>query len=252
MVQVDIDDQQLNKVYQADLSIHADIKQTLSNVLDRLQDEAFDKKQLQDLGEYKSNIEARATSEGNSIFQAEFSLVKAFFEKMNSLFPEGISVFDDNIIFAQNLLQVSTRNRFYPNAGISSLGHAIPAAIGAQFSERSTMFAIIGDGGFQMCCMEIMTAVNYDIPLNIILFNNSSMGLIRKNQVQSYDNRFIDCDFINPDYARLAQSFGINHVRIESESKLDTMFEQTDFNNGINLIEIVIDKNAFPNYSSRR
>jgi acetolactate synthase-1/2/3 large subunit len=161
-------------------------------------------------------------------------------------------VFDDNIIFAQNLLQVSTKNRFYPNAGISSLGHAIPAAIGAQFSQRSTMFAIIGDGGFQMCCMEIMTAVNYDIPLNIILFNNSSMGLIRKNQVQSYDNRFIDCDFVNPDYARLAQSFGINHVLIESESKLDTMFEQTDFNNGINLIEIVIDKDAFPNYSSRR
>ncbi len=252
VVQVDIDDEQLNKVYQADLTIHADIKQTLSDVIDRLQDETFDKKQLENISEYKSNIEARATSEGNSIFQAEFSLVKAFFEKMNSVFPEGISVFDDNIIFAQNLLQVSTKNRFYPNAGISSLGHAIPAAIGAQFSQRSTMFAIIGDGGFQMCCMEIMTAVNYDIPLNIILFNNSSMGLIRKNQVQSYDNRFIDCDFVNPDYARLAQSFGINHVLIESESKLDTMFEQTDFNNGINLIEIVIDKDAFPNYSSRR
>ena len=114
------------------------------------------------------------------------------------------------------------------------------------------MFAIIGDGGFQMCCMEIMTAVNYEIPLNIVLFNNSSMGLIRKNQIQSYDNRFIDCDFINPDYAKLAESFGINHVLIESESNLNTMFETTDFNNGMNLIEIVIDKNAFPNYSSRR
>lgn len=78
------------------------------------------------------------------------------------------------------------------------------------------------------------------------------MGLIRKNQIQSYDNRFIDCDFINPDYAKLAESFGINHVLIESESNLNTMFETTDFNNGINLIEIVIDKNAFPNYSSRR
>jgi len=100
--------------------------------------------------------------------------------------------------------------------------------------------------------MEIMTAVNYEIPLNIILFNNSSMGLIRKNQIQSYDNRFIDCDFINPDYAKLAESFGINHTLIESESNLDTMLEATDFKNGINLIEIIIDKNAFPNYSSRR
>jgi len=50
------------------------------------------------------------------------------------------------------------------------------------------MFAIIGDGGFQMCCMEIMTAVNYNKPLNIILFQQQQHGAIRKNQIQSYDN----------------------------------------------------------------
>ncbi len=252
VVQVDIDDEQLNKVYQADLCIHGDIKQTLGDVLQKLAQQSIDKKPLQDINAYKNSIEDKAASEGNAIFQAEFSLVKAFFEKMNTVFPEGISVFDDNIIFAQNLLQVSTKNNFYPNAGISSLGHAIPAAIGAQFAEQTTMFAIIGDGGFQMCCMEIMTAVNYQKPLNIILFNNSSMGLIRKNQIQSYDNRFIDCDFSNPDYKKLADSFGINHVLIESEENLDSMFDELDMSDGINLIEIIIDKNAFPNYSSRR
>lgn len=114
------------------------------------------------------------------------------------------------------------------------------------------MFAIIGDGGFQMCCMELMTAVNYDIPLNVILFNNSSMGLIRKNQVQGYDKRFIDCDFINPDYKKMADSFGINHYHIEEEKDLVDLFANADFNDEINLIEIIIDKNAFPNYSSRR
>jgi len=252
VIQVDINDEQLNKVYQADLSIHADIKQTLASVIRLVSEQSLEKKQLDDIPGYKSRYEDKASSEGNSIFQAEFSLVKAFFNKMNRYFPQGISVFDDNIIFAQNLLQVSTSNRFYPNSGISSLGHAIPAAIGAQFARPTTMFAIIGDGGFQMCCMEIMTAVNYDKSLNIILFNNSSMGLIRKNQVQSYRNRFIDCDFVNPDYRKLAESFGINHLLVESEENLDTLFEDTDFSSGINLIEIIIDKNAFPNYSSRR
>ena len=252
VVQVDIDDEQLNKVYQADLCIHGDIKQTLNDVLQKLSQQSIEKKQLEDISAYKNRLESKAASEGNAIFQAEFSLVKAFFEKMNTSFPEGISVFDDNIIFAQNLLQVSSRNNFYPNAGISSLGHAIPAAIGAQFAEQTTMFAIIGDGGFQMCCMEIMTAVNYNKPLNIILFNNSSMGLIRKNQIQSYDKRFIDCDFSNPDYKKLAESFGINHALIENEENLDTLFNELDMSQGINLIEIIIDKNAFPNYSSRR
>jgi len=252
VIQVDINDDQLNKVYQADLTINADIKLTLNSVMQKLAEQSLDKKQLENIHDFKNNYEDKANSDGNSIFQAEFSLVKSFFEKMNKYFPEGISVFDDNIIFAQNLLQVSTKNRFYPNAGVSSLGHAIPAAIGAQFAEQTTMFAIIGDGGFQMCCMEIMTAVNYEKPLNIILFNNSSMGLIRKNQVQSYDNRFIDCDFNNPDYKKLADSFGINHMLIETENNLDSLFENTDFSTGINLIEIIIDKDAFPNYSSRR
>ncbi len=252
VVQIDINDQQLNKVYQADLCINTDIKQTLDTILHRINGNDIKKKNLLDIAEYKNNIEEKSIVEGNSIFQSEFTLVKYFFEKMNSVFPEGISIFDDNIIFAQNLLQVTTKNHFYPNAGISSLGHALPAAIGAQFHKKTTMFAIMGDGGFQMCCMEIMTAVNYQIPLNIILFNNSSMGLIRKNQIQSYDNRFIDCDFINPDYKKLADSFAINHILIESEQQLDTLFGNTDFADKINLIEIIIDKNAFPNYSSRR
>ena len=252
VIQIDINHEQLEKVYQADLSICADIKQVLVNVIEELNIAQCDKKQLLDIPEYKDNYEQEAIANGNSIFQAEFSLIEAFFKKMNNQFPTGITVFDDNIIFAQNLLMVSTGNRFYPNSGISSLGHAIPAAIGAQFANRSTMFAIIGDGGFQMCAMELMTAVNYDISLNIILFNNSSMGLIRKNQVQSYHNRFIDCDFVNPDYATLAKSFGINHVLVETTADLDNVFENTDFTEKINLIEIMIDKNAFPNYSSRR
>jgi acetolactate synthase-1/2/3 large subunit len=252
VVQVDINEDQLEKVYKADLTIHADIKHVLTGVLDKLNGNEVKLKALDNIPAFKQDYETRATKEGKSIFQAEFTLVKAFFAKMNEYFQEGITIFDDNIIFAQNLLSVSTKNRFYPNSGISSLGHAIPAAIGAQFSDKRTMFAIIGDGGFQMCCMELMTAVNYDIPLNVVLFNNSSMGLIRKNQVQSYDNRFIDCDFKNPDYTQLAKSFGINHVLIENETDLEPLFNNTDFSGSINLIEIMIDKNAFPNYSSRR
>jgi acetolactate synthase-1/2/3 large subunit len=160
--------------------------------------------------------------------------------------------FDDNIIFAQNFFNVSSSNRYFPNSGISSLGHAIPAAIGARFSVDKPTFAILGDGGFQMCCMEIMTAVNYNIPINVVVFNNSTMGLIRKNQSQLYDERFINCDFVNPDFAYLARSFGINHKKITSDADVDDLFANSDLVNSINLIEIVIDKNAFPNYRSGR
>jgi acetolactate synthase-1/2/3 large subunit len=97
-----------------------------------------------------------------------------------------------------------------------------------------------------------MTAVNYRLPLNVVLFNNDTMGLIRKNQHQHYNDRFIDCDFTNPDYAMLAQSFGIRHARIEKAQDIHALAEAMDFRSGINLIEILIDQEAYPNYSSRR
>ena len=103
-----------------------------------------------------------------------------------------------------------------------------------------------------MCCMELMTAVNYNIPLNVVMFNNSTMGLIRKNQYQQYNKRFINSDFINPDYQLLAQSFGINYIPVTSGDDLDALFSSSDLNDSINLIEIMIDRDAFPSYQSRR
>jgi acetolactate synthase-1/2/3 large subunit len=183
---------------------------------------------------------------------AGFTLVESFFRRLEAHFPRDLVVFDDNLIFAQNFFNVSSENRFYPNSGISSLGHAIPAAIGARFAVHKPTIAIIGDGGFQMCCMELMTAVNYKLPVTVVMFNNSSMGLIRKNQYQSYGQRYIDCEFQNPDYALLAQSFAIEYQRVATEADLDRLFADTDFSAATNLVEIMLDKDAFPNYNSLR
>ncbi len=252
VVQVDINSEQLEKVYTADLAINADIKEVLAGVLQQLEATGCDSKQVPDIAGYKAALEATASDAGTAILRSEFALVGAFFAQLNARFPDGITIFDDNIIFAQNLFSAAAGSSYYPNSGVSSLGHAIPAAIGAQFAGRATTFVLIGDGGFQMCCMELMTAVNYNIPLNVVMFNNSTMGLIRKTQHYQYQERFIDCDFTNPDYAWLAKSFGMTHQRVADEADLDELFAATDFSAGINLIEIMVDKDAFPNYSSRR
>ena len=112
--------------------------------------------------------------------------------------------------------------------------------------------AILGDGGFQMCCMELMTAVNYDIPITVVMFNNATMGLIRKNQFQNYGGRYIDCDFINPDYRQLAASFDMTFQHVETPADVERVFDEVDFVGGRTLIEIMLDRDAFPNYSSRR
>ncbi|BAO44701.1 thiamine pyrophosphate-binding protein [Thiolapillus brandeum] len=248
VIQIDVNPEQLEKVFKADLAIQGDVRKILDDVLRHLETRG-----VAQAGEPGLEAgEGGDSGRGYEVFQSGFALVEKFFRELEQHFADDAVVFDDNIIFAQNFYRVSSRARYYPNSGISSLGHAIPAAIGAQFHEPAPCFAVLGDGGFQMCCMEIMTAVNYHRPLNILLFNNATMGLIRKNQHQQYEQRFIDCDFINPDYAKLADSFGINHVFVDTEAAVEQLFRETDLVRGINLIEMPIDRNSFPNYSSRR
>ncbi len=246
VVQVDSDPAQLEKVFKADLAIHGDIHEVLNDVLATLVREGVAPKALDRLSGHKVPHAARAET------PVQFRLMEQFFVRLAARFPREAMVFDDNIIFAQNYFKVAADNRYFPNSGISSLGHAIPAAIGARFASGGPTFAILGDGGFQMCCMEIMTAVNYRIPLNVVVINNSTMGLIRKNQFQLYGERYIDCDFVNPDFALLARSFGIAHHRIEAEADLDDLFANADLAGAINLIEIMLDKNAFPSYLTNR
>lgn len=256
VAQVDRDAGQLGKVFKPDVAIHGDIRAVLTALLATLEAEGGSGgkpgNKLDKLEEHRET-ENQPLAEEAAAQRAKFHLMEAFYSGLARRFPHDALIFDDNIVFAQSFFDVSDANHYFPNSGISSLGHAIPAAIGARFfATGSPTFAILGDGGFQMCCMEIMTAVNYAIPLNVVVINNATMGLIRKNQYQLYGERYIDCDFVNPDFALLAQSFGIRHHRIASEADLDTLFADADLTGAINLIEILLDKNAFPSYLSAR
>jgi acetolactate synthase-1/2/3 large subunit len=235
VIQVDHDAAQLEKVFRADLAIHGDIRAVLEDLIEELGDLPPAPPPAPEPREVKPH----------------FTAVAHLFERLVERMPESM-VFDDNIILAQTYLKASPRHRYFPNSGVSALGHAIPAAIGARCAVDTPSFAILGDGGFQMCCMELMTAVNYGIPLNVVMINNGTLGLIRKNQFQLYRERYIDCDFVNPDYALLARSFGIAHWRVETAADVDALFDRADLAGAINLIEVIWDKHVFPAYRSDR
>ncbi len=252
IAQVDINPQQIEKVFRADVAIAGDIAQTLAALLEQLAAHGASRAAPAELPGKARFVGESTAGDRASIFDARFAMIERLYARLEKRFPANIQIFDDNVVFAQNFFNVAAANRYYPNSGVSALGHAIPAAIGGRFAVNKPTIAILGDGGFQMCCMELMTAVNYAIPLTVIMFNNATMGLIRKNQAQQYGARYINCDFVNPDYALLAQSFGIRHSRIETEAQIDGVLAGLDVDTGINLVEIMIDRDAFPGYVSRR
>jgi acetolactate synthase-1/2/3 large subunit len=252
VAQVDSNAGQLGRVFRPDVAIHGDIRAVLTDVLTALEAVGATPTKQDKLDSHRRTAKQPLGSE-EAAHQAKFHIMEKFFHRLAAHFPKDGLIFDDNIVFAQSYFDVSDRNHYFPNSGISSLGHAIPAAIGASFfTKDGPAFAILGDGGFQMCCMEIMTAVNYGIPLNVVVINNATLSLIRKNQYQLYGERYIDCDFVNPDFSLLAQSFGVRHYRVETVADLDRLFAEADLTGAINLIEILLDKHAFPSYLSAR
>ncbi len=245
-IQVDINYAQLGKTFEADTTVCCDIKTLLKRLEAALNINPIDKKDVSFLPHYRDQYGHSTLNDG------DFSLISYFLTRLNNRFGGDAVIFDDNIIFMQHYANLTKSGCYFPNSGISSLGHSLPAAIGAKLTTSKPTLAIIGDGGFQMCCMELMTAVNYRVPITVILLNNSSLGLVRKNQYYNYGGRYIACDFINPDYAHMAKAFGINHRRVTSNSEADQVLEHVDFQDGINLIEVVLNKDGFLNYSSGR
>jgi acetolactate synthase-1/2/3 large subunit len=242
IIQIDHIEKQLNKVFQADLALYADVKA----FFEMLNTEQILPKDSEDVKKYRSRYA------NHDVKDNEFLLISHFLRNLNRFFEGNVSIFDDNIIYMQRFCEILSSRSYFPNSGLSSLGHAIPAAIGAKLSTSRPVISIIGDGGFQMCCMEIMTAVNYQIPFTVIMLNNGTLGLVRKNQFYNYGGRFIASDFTNPDFSKLAESFNIHYYRVSSTSEADRIFQLVDFQNNINLIDVILDKDEFPKYSSGR
>jgi len=246
IIQIDNNELQLNKVFTADIALNSDVRKVFNALMERIDSLPFPPKDPDPAVDYKTHYA------NHDVTDKEFFLINYFLTNLNDHFDGEASIFDDNIIYMQRFCSISRSGSYFPNSGLSSLGHAVPAAIGARLATDRPVIAVLGDGGFQMCCMEIMTAVNYRIPITIVLLSNSSLGLVRKNQFYNYNGRFVASEFVNPDYKKLSESFLINYFRVASRNDADIVFRTADFRNGINLIEVILDKDEFPNYSSGR
>ena len=131
------------------------------------------------------------------------------------------------------------------------MGFGLPSAIGAQLARPdATIYAIVGDGSFQMTFCELATATINKLPIKIILMNNRYLGMVRQWQHLFYDNRFTGVDLVgNPDFIKLASAYNIKGFRVKRSSDVrKTLKAAIDWNDGPCLIEAVVEQhdNVFP------
>jgi len=146
----------------------------------------------------------------------------------------------------------STFNRSWiSSGGAGTMGFGFPAAIGAQLGCPDTpVWAIVGDGGFQMTLCELATAALQKVPLKVLIINNNYLGMVRQWQELFFDNRYSGVDMVgNPDFVKLAEAYGVKAWRIRRNGDVKRILKQAmAYNDGPCLIdaEVVKEDNVFP------
>jgi acetolactate synthase I/II/III large subunit len=140
-------------------------------------------------------------------------------------------------------------NSHVSSGGLGTMGFSVPAAMGAALGapQRET-WAITGDGGFQMTFQELMTIVQDRIPVKIALFDNKKLGMIRQWQEIIYAGNYHSAALLGPDYAKLAEAFGIPSFRATTPDDVDAAIRAAQAVDGPALIwfDIAAEQNVFP------
>jgi acetolactate synthase-1/2/3 large subunit len=132
--------------------------------------------------------------------------------------------------------------RHYVSEGFQgTLGAGFQTALGVKAAHPTkAVVSITGDGGFMFGVQELATAVQYGIGLVTVLFNNQSYGNVRRDQETRYQGRVIGADLVNPDFMKLAESFGVAGYRVRSPAELKPVLERAIADDKPCLIEVVI------------
>jgi acetolactate synthase-1/2/3 large subunit len=256
VIHVDIDPSEIGKNRAADLPIVGDAKRVLARLVKALEELA---------PEHAERHAADRQAWWNQIraWQAEHPLAPEV--SPAEIKPQHLMVEIDRLsggeaivcadvgqhqMWAAQFIRFNRPRLWINSGGLGSMGFGLPAAIGAQFGcPDKLVFAVLGDGGFQMSIPELATIASHGLPIKIIVVNNGYLGMVRQWQTLFYNNRLcavtMDCF---PDAERLAAAYGFPGRTIESPTDLRPALEQAVQEPGPFLLNVKVspEENVYP------
>jgi pyruvate dehydrogenase (quinone) len=147
-------------------------------------------------------------------------------------------------VWASRYLHASKDRRLIGSFMHGSMANAMPQAIGAQLAYPGRqVISMSGDGGIAMLLGDLLTLVQLDLPVKVVVFNNSALGMIKvEMQVVGFPDW--QTDLKNPNFAKLAEAIGIKGVRIEDPADVRSGLTEALQHNGPALVDVVTDSNA--------
>jgi acetolactate synthase-1/2/3 large subunit len=136
-------------------------------------------------------------------------------------------------------------NRWMTSGGLGTMGYGFPAAIGVQIAHpKQPVVCVTGEASFMMCLQELSTAVQYRLPVKILILNNQYMGMVRQWQEMFYSSRYSESymDAL-PDFVAMAEAFGLKGIRCKAPEKLDAALREMLDHKGPVLLDCWVDPN---------
>jgi len=232
VVHVDIDPAEISKIRTADVPIVGDVRDVLVDLDAAYSGAIADGKP--DIAEWWSFLEGLVdefplgfapTSDG---LLAPQHVIQRIGELTG---PEGVYAagVGQHQMWAAQFISYERPNAWLNSGGAGTMGYSVPAAMGAKVAEPDrVVWAIDGDGCFQMTNQELATCVINDIPIKVAIINNSSLGMVRQWQTLFYDGRHSNTDLNTghgtvrvPDFVKLAEAYGCLALRVEKPEEVD-------------------------------
>lgn len=250
VIHIELDKAEINKIIKADVAVHADAKEALTELIGLCNAGTHDA--------WMESFRELNRIEEEKIIKKEFNpnseqLVMAEVIHHLSDLTKGEAILVTDV--GQHQM---TASRYYgfrhpltnvTSGGAGTMGFALPAAIGAKIARpEKEVIAVIGDGGYQMTVQELGTILQYKIPVKILVLNNSYLGMVRQWQQLFHDKRYSCTDLINPDFVKLAEAYEIPARKVTRREDLVGALEELIKSDTARFLEVVVGKedNVFP------
>ncbi len=239
-VHVDMDAAELNKIVQVDVPIHGDLRQVLEQLLP-LVNETQHPAWLAQIDEWRAQNRRRDII--NRPENGHLAAPHFINEIWEATRGDAILVTDvgQHQMWAAQYYPLDRPQRIVTSGGQGTMGFGLPAAIGAQVAQPDAeVWAILGDGGFQMTLHDLATIVQEKLPVRIALSNNGYLGMVRQWQEFFYGKNYEATPLINPDFVQLVEAYGIRAWRATNRREAREAIAEAHVHNGPAFIEFQV------------
>lgn len=242
IVHIDIDGAELGKTVSPAHGLRGDVKKTLQKLLPLLKQQSHP--------QWQEEIARLRAEEEENADHREGMTPKNIIELLNTYLGENTPVATDvgqHQMWAAQYLNLKKTRRFLSSGGLGTMGFGMGAAMGASIGTGEKTVLITGDGSFGMNLNELATAVAENVPLVILLLNNSVLGMVRQWQTLFFEKHYSNTMLTGrqTDFVKLAQAFGAKASRALTLQELEEAFREAFACSGPYLIDCAIDKDEF-------